>query len=534
MTAGTESSVPGLTLLLAMGAGVLCVVVVYRFYRPAGAKAAEPPRQTWPPTLAVIIATAVYAVVATVYAINQHHNLGTTIFDLAIYDNIFWQTIHGRPLGTTLIATGYHTAAHFDPLLVILSPIYLFHQRAELLLGLQSVWLASSAIPLYLAARRELGKPWYAVVLACTLLLYPALHGANFYDFHSLSLVAPLFLWAIYFIETNAARKYWFVLALMLITREDIPLLACFIGAYAIIGRRLKRLGIATFGVSLVYFVAARLLIGFVAGDDVHSYAYYYKDLFPDARAGLFPMLVTIVTNPLEFIRHIVTEPKLCFLATMFVPVLFLPFLARRGKILMVFGLVSILLASRSAVYSVHFQYTSILYPAIFALVPVTIAGLHESPLVARAGLDPHRLARALVLGVLVASMIVSARFGGLVPNNSFRAGYGEFHPYMTEDSRVTYEWVKQAVSLIPKDASVAASKHMAPHVSNRWAIYRFPQGWGADCLFVDREELKQWPRDNLDLLLEAGAYQLTAERDGRLLLLHRVKNIPLPDRLLQ
>ena len=532
MIAGIETSMPGFTLLLAALAAAACVVATYRYPWPEIDSQTQPARRTWLPTLTVLAATTAYAVVASIYAINQHHNLGTTVFDLAIYDNIFWQTIHGRPLGTTLIATGYHTAAHFDPLLVLLSPIYFFYQRAELLLGLQSVWLASSTIPLYLLARRELGHPWHAVVLACALLLYPAMHGANFYDFHSLSLVAPLFLWAIYFVETSATRRYGLVLVLMLLTREDIPLLTCFLGLYAIIGHRSIRLGAATIGISLLYFTAVRLFIGFAAGDQAHSYAYYYRDLIPDGSRGIFPFLVDMITKPLFVVRYVFSESKLLFLVTMLLPVLFLPFLARRGKILMVFGLASIILATRGAVYSVHFQYTSILYPAIYALVPIALAGLNENVLVQRWSLDPRRLTRALIVGVLVASVVVSVKFGALVPNDSFRAGYGEFHPYMTEASRATYDWVEQAVALIPRDAGVAASKHMAPHVSNRLAVYRFPWGWGSDYLFIDRHELKQWSSDNIELLLETGAYEIIAERDGKLLLLRRIADAALPVRL--
>ena len=56
--------------------------------------------------------------------------------------------------------------------------------RAETLLVLQSVWLATGVAPLYLLGKKRLGNPWFGVLLAATYVLYPALHGANLFDFH--------------------------------------------------------------------------------------------------------------------------------------------------------------------------------------------------------------------------------------------------------------------------------------------------------------------------------------------------------------
>lgn len=484
--------------------------------------------------LAVLTFAAAYALIAALYAINHHHNLGTTLFDLSIYDNIFYQTIHGKPLGTTLIAGGYHTAAHFDPILVLLSPLYLLHPRAELLLALQSVWLASMAIPLYLLGRRLLGQPWAAAAIACAALLHPAVHGANFYDFHSLTLVPPLFIWAFYFLETGSKRGYWAMLSLLLLTREDVALLTVFLGVYAILRGRSKQLGLMTISVSLIYFVAVRAFIMSAAGDDAHSYAYYYSDLVPEG-GGPMSLVVSLFKSPLFAIRHVFSPAKLQFLATLFVPVLFLPLLAKRGAILMLYGLAVILLASRDALYSVHFQYTSILYPAMFVLVPVALAELHGMWPFRRLAPDPPRLRRVASVGVLVATALVSIKFGGLVPNDTFRSGFGPFQPYMTEASAARYRWVEKVTNDIPDDASVAASRHMGPHVSNRYAIYRFPRnGWGSDFVFVDRDELKDWEKANLASLTNSGAYAVVAARGDRYFVLQRDPSNPLPERMTQ
>ena len=47
-------------------------------------------------------------------------HLISPIAHLGYYDNIFFQSIHGKPLGCSMIKSGYHGSAHFDPLLVLL------------------------------------------------------------------------------------------------------------------------------------------------------------------------------------------------------------------------------------------------------------------------------------------------------------------------------------------------------------------------------------------------------------------------------
>jgi uncharacterized membrane protein len=199
---------------------------------------------------------------------------------------------------------------------------------------------------------------------------------------------------------------------------------------------------------------------------------------------------------------------------------------------MMAYGLVIILLATRGAVFSVHFQYPSILYPAVFALVPVALAGLGENRLVGFSGLDSRKLASGLMAGMLVASLIVSARFGGLVPNDSFRAGYVRFQPVPTLEGRAKYAWVEQAVAMIPKGASVSASRNLGPHASNRHSIYRFPAGWGSDYLLVDRGGLNRWRTANLELLISSGAYETLSGFTGRFALLRRVPGADLPERI--
>src|SRR5262249_31404134 len=141
--------------------------------------------------------------------------------DLGLYDNILWHTAHGDLLGSSFLKGGHHNSAHFDPLLVAIAPIYALRPRSDTLLVLQVVWEASTLVPLYLLARSKLGNPAYAVGFAAMYALHPAVHGATLYEFHSLTLVCPLLVWLVYFLERGWYRAYALMLVPALLCRED-------------------------------------------------------------------------------------------------------------------------------------------------------------------------------------------------------------------------------------------------------------------------------------------------------------------------
>ncbi|WP_437526006.1 DUF2079 domain-containing protein [Sorangium sp. So ce726] len=454
----------------------------------------------WLPPLALLAMWTGYTLFFSRLAITNHHALHTRTPDLGYYDNIFYQTIHGRPLGCSWLRAGYHGSAHFDPILILLSPLYLIYPRAEFLLILQSAWLGAGVVPVYLLARDKLDHRGKALLLAAVWAIYPALHGANMYEFHSLALISPLVVWLLYFYETGRDRLYWVTLAVLLLCREDVSLLMCFIGLYAIFDRRgvgRARLGWVTIATSLVYFVIVKLFFmtsaGIImSGKDAYSFAYYYEELMPN-RSGLGGMLVSLLTNPVFALKVLLEEPKIIFLLLLFVPLCFLPFLAKPGRWMLAYGLLFCLLASRDAVFSIHFQYSSILFPIAFVLTPIALKRIEGSGPTAYFGLDGRRLSRALLAAMLVAAALMSWKFGGLVENASFRGGFSRVARKLTPDQEATYAWVRQQVEAIPPNAIVGATSKMGPHVSNRKEAYFYPGDRAATVQYVllDEGELK-------------------------------------------
>ncbi|MEZ4298540.1 MAG: DUF2079 domain-containing protein [Polyangiaceae bacterium] len=482
-------------------------------------------------------------------ALVQHFSLSTRTIDLGYYDNIFYQSIHGRWLACSFLKTGNHAAAHFDPILVVLSPLYLLYPRAELLLVLQSVWIGSGAIPVYLIAHRRLQSRLQAGAIAVAYALHPALQGANMYEFHSLSLVAPVLLWLLNFLEKGSARGYFITLAVLLLCREDASLLSCFVGLAAIVApsalaaaedasgagpeerargeKRRRRMGLITILVAVTYFVVVKLVFMTSAdilnsGKDAYSFAYYYEDLIPKG-SGMGGLVLSLVGNPAFVMRHVFTEAKLVYLATVFMPVLFLPFAARAGRWVLAYGLIFCLLASRTAVFSTHFQYSTLLYPAAIAFAPAALAALRGRPAGFFGKLDMRKLSVGLVPAIVMATLLVSWQFGGIVPNGRFKAGFYSVRRMLTDKDKEQYAWVKSAVAQIPRDARVSVTDRMGPHVSNRRYAYFYPSRHDVDFVFIDEGDLKGNEVNRHRSVMAKGQFK-EVTRKGKIVLYKRVK----------
>ncbi len=488
-----ETEHPNLTLLYAAIAAVICLFGGYHLSRHGPAIKTALQRRLGRPSkwLPMILVTTIYlsySAALSRFALIDHRNIWTQVFDLGIYDNLLWRTLHGDFLGSSVIPFGKHWAAHFDPILGLLVPIYALAPDAETLLITQSFWLGTGVFPIYLMTKHRLGSPFAGVLLALLYALHPALHGVNMFDFHSVALAIPLMMWAVYFV----ARKspwLWPTLALLLACREDMALLACFIGAYAILERR-PRTGLAIIGISLSYLAFVKLVIMpdsglMMSGDKVYSYAKFYSEMIPRPEEGVRGLVLNLISNPVHALQMLCKEAKLRFFVQLLLPLLFVPLFAGRARMLWLYGLVFIGLASRPNMFALNFQYSTLLFPMLFIATPEALARLGESKHLRALGVAPSRLRPALLMSMLVASSLTSWKFGVFIPNDAFMAGWQPFTRSPDKRLRLRSDRVREMVAAIPADAAVSASSEIGPQLSNREKLYRWPDLRDAEYLLL-------------------------------------------------
>jgi len=460
-----------------------------------------------------------YAVFFSALSITNHQALNTRTFDLALYDNIFFESAHGNPLGCVFLKSRYHGSAHFDPILVLLSPLYRLYPRAEFILSLQAAWVALGAFPAFLLGHRHLRSPVAGLVVALAYLAGPCLHGANMYEFHSLTLVVMPMMWAWYALDCQKGWLYWLSFAGLLLVREDVPLLLCFLGAALLLKRERwhLRTGLLTIAISVTYFVVVKAAFMpssevFMGGKSSYSYEYYYRQMIPRGE-GLRGFIVSAITNPVFALKHAFREAKIEFLLTLLVPLMGLPLLAKRRRFVLLYGAVFVLLATRKYVYSPHFQYAMILYPTCVALTPAAIARLRGRRERLLPGWGGERAAVVATACVLFASLLCSWKFGGVIPNDAFRGGFRRMTRTLTESQAERYRDLRALIDQIPATATLAASDSLTSHVSGRRHITSYREGDRSDYVLIKDSDVSGGLRARHSADLSQGALRVVEQR---------------------
>jgi uncharacterized membrane protein len=414
----------------------------------------------------VVVSSGAFAWRVASIGITNHLAFNTGRADLGVYVSRFREASQGHLLACSLCDSGRHAYAHFEPAVALLSPAYLLNPSAQTLIVLQAIVLASGAIAVFFFAERALGKA-VAAALALAYLAYPPLHEVALFDFHSVALAVPLSLWLLYALETGRLRAYFVLAVVLLLVREDLCFVVAGVGAYALgsvdVARR--RLGWATLGLALVAFVVMQL----ASPDGVLA---TYHDVVGD-----FTSRVHKTRRPLQsagvsvtLVQRIFSEDKALYAVELLSPLLLLPLFVR-GRVLLLYGGVLVLLAEQSLSGTINAEQAALLIPFLFALTVEALGALFSGrttcgPLVA------HALGRALVLGILVCSVLECYELGPILRDVPFKAGTHPLQRAPTKDQIDLDANLRKLSASWPKGVKVAASSNLLPHLGAASHLY--------------------------------------------------------------
>ena len=102
-------------------------------FAPAGHRIHAAVRR-WGPVAIVVGGAIFYAVYMSIFTIWSHRRFGTYNYDLGQYDNIFWSTLHGKPLRCSplnLNANWGELRNHAELSVLLLVPFYAIRPGAE-------------------------------------------------------------------------------------------------------------------------------------------------------------------------------------------------------------------------------------------------------------------------------------------------------------------------------------------------------------------------------------------------------------------
>lgn len=411
----------------------------------------------------------------------------------------------GRPLSFTveLQTPGRYNyfSSHFVPFIYLVALPFSVLPFPSTIMVFNVLVMTSAAIPLYLLTRRMGGSARFAMFVAVLFLWYPTFQYITMYEFEMLRFSMPALFWMLYFWERRSLASMLLCALLASFVREEVGLTVAMFGLFLALVERRRVLGFATFTIGLgVFFFILQVAMPLFWGGErfVHG-------TLPLFGAGSTPLAVVagILRHPLVLLGSIAQPEKIANLSMLFLPLLFLPFLAP-GALLPVVASFGIGLLSTSPVHSSYMLYymapsVPFIFYAFLRGWPRGIAwlkGLMESGIPERS----HRVVSSAMAAALI-GLLMTNMFFGPSPlafqfwSNGLRPAPFRTHSYHWSAYRVTdhHRKVDAFVRLIPDDAIVSAEQFLASRLFRKRGVMSFPQlesadeKYKADYVFIDK-----------------------------------------------
>ncbi len=206
--------------------------------------------------------------------------------DLAIFDQVVWNTAGGRWYEYSFNDYSY-IVDHRSWMLLLFVPLYWVLPSPLTLLFVQAVGLAAAAVPLYLLAKKVLDdskEPRSGVMAVGAVALYLGLASTFSQatsEFHMLPFATALLLWLWYAAMEQRWVPFWVLVVALLLIREDLGLVLVGVAALLplIFGRRMIRVSSVLALVSGAWFVLMMYIGAWAAPDGAAKFFVFYDYL---------------------------------------------------------------------------------------------------------------------------------------------------------------------------------------------------------------------------------------------------------------
>ncbi|MDQ3704291.1 MAG: DUF2079 domain-containing protein [Chloroflexota bacterium] len=407
-------------------------------------------------------------------------------YDQVDFEQGIWNTLQGRIMEDSRFNfTGSVFGMDWMPMLLFFVPIYALVPSPHALFFLQIVVSGLGALPVYWLARDRLGVKLAALGIAAAYLLYPTLLHTALNPFQVRLFALTLLLFAFYFYERGNWQLFLALALTAMLARTDVALVVMMFGFYGLLTRRKWQFVVLPLAAGLGYFALSTFVI-------TPSFAYpgaltppppgttldmscwpcgmspqlaYYAHL---GRSG--PEIAQFVLlHPIEAFNKAVIEPgllvpKLMYLLNLVLPLALLPLLAPKPLVLGLPILALNLLSLRGSQIDLESHYSLLLVPG---LVAAAIYGADNLRKRLSRWRDEGANKRLLQSGGVVLALWALLM---TVPYANPVVRVIRFH-----EPSARVQAANELVGMVPRDAKVAVTSKLAPHLLPRRYIYNFP-----------------------------------------------------------
>jgi uncharacterized membrane protein len=456
--------------------------------------------------LLLLLAVTAYLVVISTACLVKYWLLGYNALDLAIYSQVFWNSVHGDLFVQSIHPHSY-LGDHAEFAIVLLLPFYAAWKDPRALLIMQTAALSLAAVPLFLIVRSRFeavklgGKSTpYALLVALAWLLCPAVQNANLFEFHLLAFAPLPLFFALLEYDRGRPRRFMVWCLLALLVREDVALAVFGIGLLAWIERRGWFWKLAPLGLAASWFLGAMAVISHFAPVGRYKYLIYYSWLGNEPLG----MLAFPFRHPLRFLEHFATLGNLEMLLGLLMPVAFLPLVKPKWLAAAILPFLQVIMAGPGgSAIVVETHYATLLLPAVFLAAADGLAAA------AKRGGDYWKLAPAL----LMLTAVWSASTFGPMPGAAASA--------FKKTNRLEAKAAHEALKLVPRGEPVAASYALMPALSSREKLYGLHYACLGLTQFGEREyalpdDARWLAFDSRDILTYRAQFPISSWAKGR------------------
>lgn len=406
-------------------------------------------------------------------------------FDQGIFNQVFWNGLHGRffqsSLSSTLSATVvqdgqvpevfYHRLGqHFTPALLLWLPIYALFPSPALLSVLQVAIMTAAGLVLYALARQYNG-PQISAMIAASFYGANAVIGPTLANFHDLCQI-PLYIFGLLLaLEKRWWALFWGLAVLTLMVREDAGVVLFSVGFYLIVSKRRPRIGLAICGLSLGYMLLLTNVIMPMFSPDISRrfMIEQFGHFVQGSEASSLEVIWAIATSPGKLLVEIFTplDRTISYLLAHWLPLAFVPAVAAPAWLIIAFPLLQNLMRQDPTALAIDLRYALTLIPGLFY---GAVLWWSRHP-----GAFKPRVQRFWVFCISLSLILLitsnpNRALSFLIPDS--------FQPWVYASPQQQWQraqTIRGFMVQIPPDVPVSATTHIVPHLSNRREIVRFP-----------------------------------------------------------
>jgi uncharacterized membrane protein len=402
----------------------------------------------------VWVGAALYAGALSLESIADHEAFRTGV-DTAIYDQLLWLLAHWHDPFSTVISRPM-LGDHFQPGLVLFTPIYWLGLGVPGILTVQSIGLALTAPALFALARHSGASPRVASIPAMLWLACPWVASVNLFEFRPPAFAPVLLVLSVLAALRGRNGLLALTALLALSLKEDIALTYIVLGILLAYHGKRRVGGIVTAG-AIVWFIVAGQMIGALGG----SYDAFGRRFAGDRANSTGGALLWSLDHPVHTLSDIVSQSG---------PDLLVMFLSTGG--LAILAPSWMLLALPTGAFNALSAYMP-QHDLVFHYHLGTITGLFIAAAMGAGQLGSlARPARFALTGTISVALLVALIGGGWIHGFS-------------DTIKLEKDPTERVLQRIPPDVPVAAVRSLLPHLTHRTEIYTLPEpfiplDWGS------------------------------------------------------